>query len=301
MQKKAILITGASGFLGKYVVNAIKCSGQPADTVTLGINPADDMQTDLTKGSPYIDRRFDIVVHCAGGCFKGDMTALNVGITRNLLDGLDRIPPSAMVYISSVEVYGRHEGSDLDECTITDPDTPAGLSKLRAEEMLANWCGQRGITLSILRCPPIVGTGMTGPLRKLVNAIYRGSYYHIIGNEARTSVIHAVDVAKAAIDIARHGGIYNLTDGVNPTRRDLADALSFRMGNKRIFNLSPAKARRWAKINDWLPLASFGSKDFIRETTTLTFRSDKIFNVLDWRPNPVTEYLKCHDYEKDSI
>ena len=97
--------------------------------------------------------------------------------------------------------------------------------------------------LSIVRPALIVGTGMKGTLRSMVNGIYRGYYHHIKENNARRSVIHATDVSAAVNKIASIGGVFNLTDGVNPTVYDLAEALAYRMGDKRIYTMSMGFAK----------------------------------------------------------
>lgn len=302
------LLTGAHGFIGKYILHKLQTDGRER-VVTLGLDERNDITIDLTKEvTDESAARFNesmavcgnpqTVIHAAGSCFARDPRAVNVAATRNLLRLLDGATPENFVFLSSVEVYGRKDGENWSEADIADPDSPVGHAKLAAEEMLSEWCRERDVKLTILRLPLVVGTGMEGPLRKMVNRIYRGTYQHVAGNEARLSVVHATDVAKAVIDLGKTGGTFNLTDGVNPTVHDLAEAFAHRLNDKRIMTLSEKRARRWALMNDFIPGSFFTRQELKRMITTLTFSSVKAQEA-GWQPQSVTEYLLTHDYEND--
>lgn len=303
LSTQKILLTGAGGFLGKYIIHELAARTQDpgTDIITIGNNQGATINADLTSVCPHIEAAISTVIHAAGACFSGNFRKMNVDITANLLKSLEHSIPENIVYISSTEVYGRTEGTDIDETATAEPSSEAGATKLEAEKMLTRWCDINKVKLSILRCPPIIGTGMNGPLRELVNSIYRGSYSHISNDDSRISVVHAVDVARAAVDIAPIGGVYNMTDGVNPTRHDLAEALSARIGHKRIYTVSPKRARLIARVCDYIPFCKFGTKRLKELTTTLTFDGNKIIETLGRKPNSVTKYLKTHNYDETSL
>lgn len=306
------LITGAYGFLGKYVLNEIALRNAEAKSVapdcaplyeykTLGLNAGNNIVADLIKKIPTGLPEAELVIHLAGSCRQENAGNINVATTQHLLTALDATPPRQLVYISSTEVYGREEGTDLTEGTITDPQSRLGKAKLLAEETIEKWCVDKGVTLTILRCPEIVGTGMMGNLRSMVNSIYRGTYHHIDDETQRLSIVHAVDVARAILDLAPKGGIYNMTDGVNPSRRELADALAYRLNDKRIYTIRHKRARITAKIFDFIPFASFGSDELAERYRSLTFSADKVIAALGWQPNSVTHYLRNHVYDENSL
>lgn len=141
-----------------------------------------------------------------------------------------------------------------------------------------------------LVCPNIVGTGMTGLPMAMATAITRGTYFHISGNEARVSTVHATDVARAVALLPGKPGVYTLTDGFNPTFRDLAEALAFRLGDKRIFTLR----RRWAR---WLM-----DRRLIESVTTgAIVRGTDFAEAFGFQPVAVTEYLRTHVYDDESL
>ncbi len=303
MTNNNILVAGANGFIGKYVIQElVKRLTEPVAqerVITLGRSESNGVRVDLLRSVPEIKSDVSMVVNLVGSCFGSDPRGVNVTTLRNLLSALEGKSVKEMVYLSSVEIYGRKEGENWSEADIIDPCTPLGYAKEAAEKTVMEWCESRGVTCTILRLPLVVGTGMKGPLSDMIKRIYRGSYHHIAGNEARMSVVHATDVAKAVIDLAEKGGVYNLTDGVNPTVHDLADAFSRRLKDKKIMTLSVKRANRWALVNDFIPGAWMDRAELKRMTTSLTFSSEKAIEALGYRPNSVTDYLVNHDYDND--
>lgn len=242
-------------------------------------------------------------MHAAGDIRPEKSNSVNFTGTINLCKSLENNPPKQLVYISSVQVYGKTSGENLDESTPVNPTSPYGKSKHDAETYLIEWSKAHNVILTILRPPLILGTGMKGTLRSMVNGIYRGYYHHIKGNQARRSIIHATDVAKVVKLIAPIGGTYNITDGANPSVYDLAEALSYRIGNKRIYTISMKFAKFLAKIGDIINSDKFPltSKKLTQLTETLTFNGDAIKNAIDWKPNIVTHYLRNHNYDENSL
>ncbi len=293
-----MLITGSCGFLGRYLCHEFS----DCDVTTLGLNHHNDIVCDLAEQSPNFNRRFDLVVHAAGDPRPQKAYVVNFQGTVNLCKGLEVMPPREFVFVSSVQVYGKEVGEGYDESTILSPKTEYGKSKYEAEEFLKEWCKKHFVKLTILRPPMIVGTRMKGLLRTMVNGINRGYYFHIKGNDARRSVIHATDVSLVVKKIAPIGGVFNITDGVGPLVYDLAEALAYRIGNKRIYTIPMSLVAFVAKIGDLLgessPLTTLKLKHL---TETLTFNSDAISKAIDWTPNSVTEYLRTHNYDENSL
>lgn len=284
--------------MGRYLCHEFN----DCDVTTLGLNHRNDIVCDLSKSKPIFNRRFDLVVHAAGDPRPEKSDAVNHVGTRNLCKGLENNPPREFVFISSVQVYGKDCGVNYDESTPIDPKTEYGKSKYNAEQFLIEWCNRYSVTLTILRPPLIVGTRMKGLLRSMVNGIYHGYYFHIKGNDTRRSVIHATDVSLVVRKISSKGGIYNITDDVAPSVYDLAEALAYRMGDKRIYSLPMAFVKFVAKIGDIVGYSfPITTQKLSHLTQTLTFNSDAIKNAIEWSPNSVVEYLRTHNYDENSL
>ena len=111
--KKRVLLTGSSGFLGKYFQKEFSMQ----ELVVLNKNSSGDYCVDLSLTVPKFSHKFDLVIHNAGLAHEssGEFQHINVQGTRNLLESLKFSPPSHFVFISSVSVYGRFNGQYLTE------------------------------------------------------------------------------------------------------------------------------------------------------------------------------------------
>lgn len=174
--------------------------------------------------------------------------------------------------IPDCELVDMPDGADY-TCAIIGLDTPAPAD-----------CAM------VLRCPYIVGTGMTGMPMEFARRIARGTFCHIKGNEARISLIHAVDVAVAVRLALGQSGDYVITDGVSHTIRDFAEALAWRIDQKRIFTLKP----RWARWLIGRQMLQFITSDHLADGSAFAER----FN---FQPNNVCEYLRTHVYNDESL
>ena len=137
------------------------------------------------------------------------------------------------VMISSTEVYWAGKDDILTE------DSPSDESSVWiARERNFSMVYPEGV---ILRCAPVVGTGMRGRVYELAKDIAKGIFFHFPGNQARMSVVHATDVARAVKILGQSEAnhrVYNLSDNTDPFIHDMAEALAYRMNNKRISTLS---------------------------------------------------------------
>ena len=295
------LVTGSTGFIGKYVVREL----QQADfeVTTLARGEQADIRCDLSSDEPNFDnRRFDLVVHVAGTTDETLADAVNRIGTQNLAKSLEANAPEAFVFISSAAVYGVTEGENIDESHPLAPATEYGRSKLAAEQFLTEWAERNAVRLTILRPAMVVGTGMTGQLMKMARGIDNGTYFNIKENAAQRSLVHAIDVARTARIASAVGGTFNLTDGNDPLIIDLAEALAFRIKGKRIPTISLRRVRLAARFGDFLrghfPI---DSKRLDKLTRSLTFDSSRLRAAIDWQPIDVVNYLRTHDYENDGL
>jgi nucleoside-diphosphate-sugar epimerase len=179
-----ILITGASGFLGKKIAEVLE---KEHDIISLS-RSSGDYQISLENNIPYFNEKFDLIIHAAGKAHffpKTDLDSnsffnINVNGTYNLLRGLEKIKlPRYFVFISSVSVYGKEEGELINEETPLNPTEPYGRSKMLAERLIIDWCQNNNISFTILRPTLIVGENPPGNLAAMVNSIKKGYYFNI--------------------------------------------------------------------------------------------------------------------------
>lgn len=311
MQIQDVLISGADDFLAKYLYRAVSDKTGATGSMDaprvwmLGTGETAGIRADIAVERVNLPEKMQVVIHCdgtdmdAGGMDEDGAVARVANLTASLQDGL----PGVMIYISSVAVYGLRTGVNIDESTPVAPDSSYGRAKLAAEKFLERWCDDNDVVLYILRPAMVVGTGMGGTLRRLVNRIYRCTYRHVDGNDARVSVVHASTLAGIAATVMSlpGGGIYNVTDGADPTRHDLAEALAWRLDHKRIYTVSLSKARVLARVGDYLPVTMFTTASLGQELSTLTFDGRAILELTGMEPQPVTDYLCNHVYDESSL
>lgn len=221
---------------------------------------------------------------------------------------IDDTKPKHVVVVSSTAVYGLSSGENIDETAPVRPADNASRHLASIEERVKERCKATGAMCTILRPADVVGTGMEGFTGRLARDVNNGSYMHVKGNEAQRSIVHAIDVAKAVRAVAEKAGddciegVYNLTDRSGATIEQLADAIAYRLGNKRIFTTGLKAAKALALLGDiTLGALPWSRKKLKARTTMLTYNSFAISKHTTWEPMSVTEYLKTHKYSEDDI
>lgn len=168
-------------------------------------------------------------------------------------------------------------------------DKPDGALCVRIageEENVADFDGP------VIVVPEIVGTGMQGVTRELAEDVAAGRFFAIRDFDyPRIRVVHAVDIAAAALEAAekRTSGVWSLDDGETPTLNALADALAFRMKGKRLYALP----RKWAML--------FGVGRRWRRYEQRVAVHPSFAEIFGFRPTPVCEYLRTHVYDENSL
>lgn len=246
-----ILVTGASGMLGSY----IKDEFRDDKVISLGRGEDNDIRCDLTDSVPDIgSRKFETVIHCAGTEHDKGAEELNFRGTERLIKSLENNLPTNFVFVSSYQVYSEDAGENVDESENLWASTDAGRYKALAENLLKEWAENKGITLTILRPAKMFGEGVKGEMLELFNDALSGKFIHIRGNDARVSVVTALDVAKAAKVLYRDGGIYNVSDNFNPRLIDLVEAMTANAGSKKRMTHLPIKWAEWIwRLGRWIP------------------------------------------------
>ena len=144
--------------------------------------------------------------------------------------------------------------------------------------------------VAVLECPNVVGTGMSGLPMQIASAIAGGRFFHVKNADARISTIHAVDVAKAVKLVIGHPGRHVVTDGCDPTVSEFAEALAWRVNQRRIYTLKACCAK-WLMDRCLFELCNTG----------MIADGRAFIEMFDFRPVAVTEYLRTHVYDDESL
>jgi nucleoside-diphosphate-sugar epimerase len=295
-----ILLTGASGFLGRYVVNEFKKIGH--EIYALGKKDS-DINVNIETEFSLRKYNIDYVIHIAGKAHifprsQSDIRSfwdVNVKGTQNLLRSLEENPPKRIVFISTVAVYGKTYGVLLDENTPVLALDPYGQSKIQAEANILDWSFRHNVICTILRLPLVYGENPPGNLNSMIQGIKKGYYFNISGGHTRKSMVRADDVARFILPASEVGGIYHLTDGYHPSFKEISHIIGASIGRKSIPNLPLWIAKIIAKIGDFLgPKFPFNSDKLKKITSELTFDDSLARANFGWNPKPVfmDDYLK---------
>lgn len=306
MKGDRYLLTGGSGFLGKTIRDILSRNYRLS---TVGRSKENDYVIDLSKSTPEFKDSFDVIIHNAGKAHVAPKTlqqvkafqAVNVHGTANLLLGLktSNTLPRAIVFISSIAVYGISAGQGIDEEQPLYASDPYGLSKIQAEQLLENWSRENNVSLTVLRLPLLAGKNPPGNLAAMIRGIEKGLYVSIAGGRAKKSIVMAEDVASIIPTAADHPGVYHLTDGYHPSFRELEAVIASQAAKDvpRTIPMWGARAMGLAgdMIDKILPGRSPVTSEKIQKiVSTLTFDDRKARRELGWDPRPVLSAFRIH-------
>lgn len=296
---KRLLFTGGTGFLGKNIMPLLT---KMYEVVTCGIAPDDTIKANLAKEAPKFDQHFDIVLHACGKAHVVPKTEaekqaffdVNYQGTVNLCSALEKVGvPKALVFISTVAVYGCEYGNLITEEHPLNGGSPYAKSKIMAEKYLTEWGKKHNVVLGILRPSLLAGKNAPGNLGAMVNGVRKGFYMNIAGGSVVKSILMAEDIARILPFLIEKGGIYNVCDTRQPSFGELSISVAEQLGKRKPMSIPYWMAWCMAKVGDLLgskaPINSYKLK---KMTKSLTFSNEKARRELGWEPMDVLENFK---------
>jgi len=247
-----ILITGASGFIGSFIVEEALRRG--FDTwAAMRVSSKKDFLTDPRIHFIELDlssagrlreqlcgHSFDYVVHAAGvtKCLDPqDFYRINTEGTKNLVSTLIglQMPLKRFVYISSLSIFGAiREKQPYEEIRETDtprPNTHYGRSKLEAERWLDSL--QTPFPYVVLR-----PTGVYGPRERdyflMAKSIKQHTDFAVGYRRQDITFVYVEDVVQAvflACEKGQTGRKYFLSDGQVYQSSTFSDLIRRELGN----------------------------------------------------------------------
>lgn len=298
-RSRVALVTGATGFIGSHLVEALLARGWrvrclvrktsvlrwlPTDDVSL-INgdiglPGDDLERAV--------RNVSVVFHLAGVTSAIDESAYvnaNVEGTRNVVVAMQKAAPKAlMVFCSSLAAGGPSTAKrPVNETDEPSPVSAYGRSKLTAERIVA----ESGLEFLTVRPPAVYGPRDTDILAAFRLAA-RGLALRVAPEGQRLSLIHAEDLARGLACAAETEGrgLYYMTDGMVHTWESVMEHIARAIGKTpRVVSVAPGVATFVSRI-EMLRASIFGAKplltpDRVTELTQASWTCDDTRARLD--------------------
>jgi nucleoside-diphosphate-sugar epimerase len=217
-----VLVTGASGFVGRAACETLAARGHDAVALVRrrGSEPAGarPVAGDLTdRGSlarALAAERPDCVIHLAAEIAsqrdERRIREVNVEGTRRLLEACEGAGAPRFVFASTV-VTGDAKGAVLDEDTPLPVETAYGRSKQEGERMVR----ESGLDGVVVRPSHVYGAG-GWYLSEFVTRLRQPGRFAVIGKgDNWWDVVRVEDVASALVDAAERapaGAVYHVAD-----------------------------------------------------------------------------------------
>lgn len=266
---RIIAVTGAGGFLGRYVCTQLLARGYRVRAVTSRDLPPRD-RLDVARVSDLCDavglertlRGTDVVIHLAGAAhvFDGGREAhetfhrANVATVDAVCATAVAVGASHVVLMSSAAVVGDPGGEIVTAVTPLRPTSVYGRSKLDGESSAHERLTGTDVRLRIFRPPMIYGPGMRGNPHRLFALVERGVPLPIGGVRNRRSVVsvrNLVDaIERAMCSTAPTGAALYVSDAIAPSTPELVRAIGVALD--RPARLVPVPHRFLERIADGL-------------------------------------------------
>ncbi|MFN3326299.1 MAG: NAD-dependent epimerase/dehydratase family protein [Bryobacteraceae bacterium] len=287
-----ILITGASGFLGSWVLRRLLDGGghdiaiilrptSPAWRIRGLLDRVTVIEADLTQpdsaAGPLATFAPETVLHLAwlgvGNRYRNDSDQVtNIGATASLLEMAARGGARTWIGLGSQAEYGPHNGP-LDENAAPRPTSVYGAAKLCASLLAADYCRRYAMRFAWLRLFSCYGPqdDPSWLLPTLIRTLLAGQRPALTLGEQLWDYIYVTDAAEAICRVALApdaAGVFNLGSGQPRTIRSIAEmvrdaidpALPLGFGelpyrNDQVMHLE-ADIRRLRRATGWEPRVS---------------------------------------------
>lgn len=228
------LITGATGFLGPYLIRRLLSDGQEcrclvrpgSDTTTLTQPGVELVRGDISDPQTLagIASGMDRMIHMATLGHMDNYTVteemfemVNVRGTTAIMHEASKAGVDKVVHCSSVAAMGICRDVPADEKSDCQPHHPYGRSKLKAEKEVQRLVNNEGLPAPIVRFSMIYGPGDPRDILKLTRLAKKGLFPKIGNKPKLTPLIHAEDAVDGlllALEKGIPGDCYLIT---NPT------------------------------------------------------------------------------------
>jgi nucleoside-diphosphate-sugar epimerase len=266
------VVTGAAGFIGSHVVDRLLADGhevvgvdcftdyypRPIKERNLAAARQSErfrlVEADLRTAelAPIFDGA-DVIVHeAAMGGLRRSWTqfeqylSCNVLATQRLLEAAREVKPGLLVHISTSSVYGSESSGD--ETRPTQPQSPYGVTKLAAENLVLAYASNFDLPVTVLRYFSIFGPRQRPDMgyHIFIERILRGEEITIDGDGSQTrGNTYIDDCVDATVRAAGHGPtgeVFNIGGGEQVSALDAVRLIERITGREARLRFGPPRA-----------------------------------------------------------
>ena len=229
---KSVFVTGATGFIGKYLVRSLILEGWSVSILVRDEKIAKQefgdsckiVVGDTTQPATLVDifNDIDIVYHLAalmghdlpsGEAFLR-FRAINLQGTINVVNECKLAGIKKFIYISSTAAMGLLNISVVNENTECVPYTPYQVSKYESEQFVINEFRKNGFPVIVLRPSMVYGPGFKGDFLTIAKLCKTGFFPKIGKGENLSPALYITDLVNALLlfaTLGKEGEVYLLS------------------------------------------------------------------------------------------
>ncbi len=223
-----ILVTGATGFVGKRLVPALISAGHEVRcAVSKKVDWLRTEQVVVNKLENNPDwsealAGIDVVIHLAARVHvmketstsaMDDYCKINSIATRDLANQAVQHRVRRFVFLSSIKVNGEFtlKNTPFTEESMAQPEDPYGQSKLQAEQYLQEISQGTGLEVVIVRPPLIYGPEVKANFLKMLHLVRKGLPLPFGRVKNSRSLVYIENLVSALCTVATHPNAANQT------------------------------------------------------------------------------------------
>ena len=300
---KKILVTGASGFIGKTLCNKliklsfnVQGAVRSLDSLTFDYNFKAVTVGEIGANTNWINalKDIDCIIHCAGKEHstneKNNLNIyhlINTEGTKRLAEQVVKSGVKRFIFLSTIKVNGESTGNNNQNSIFTNKDIPNpqdaySTSKLEAEKLLWEISAKTNLEVVVVRLPLVYGYGSKGNLAKLIKLINSGMFlpFSLINN--KRSLIGIDNLVDLLVRCIEHpdakSKTFLVSDGEDLSTPELLKNIASAMGRSAFMFPFPISLLKF-----------FGfvlgkSSEIDRLTGSLQIDNNYTKKILNWSP-----------------
>ncbi len=301
MTNKQVLITGASGFVGRHLCQyLVECGWRVRAVVrsaamhhALPATVDGVVVPDITGTVDWhpLLRDTSAVVHLVGRTHglrkhgadpREAYQRINVDATRQLVRACGETGLGRFVFLSSIKVVGKGAAEEYTETTPCRPADEYGKTKWEAEKLVGDVGRHMGLATVILRPPLVYGPHVIGNFLRLLALTRRRLPLPLGAVRNARSLVFVGNLVSAVRRVLEHpaaaGEVFHVADDTPLSTRDLLHKLSTLQGHSPWLLPVPVSLLR-------LTAALLGhGLDVARLVDSLTVSTQKLRDKIGWDP-----------------